>query len=78
MGAHARQQPVPLGLAQRFGRKPRRQTDEFVPSQAPQTLRGTVGVAEHRIGLVTVHQQRRRCVVGIAARIGAQVPTADG
>ena len=45
MGAHARQQPVALGLDQRFGREPRRQADEFVPGQAPETLRGAVGVA---------------------------------
>ena len=45
MGAHARQQPIALGLDQRFGREPRRQADEFVPSQAPETLRGAVGVA---------------------------------
>jgi hypothetical protein len=74
MDTYARQQMVALGLDQRFGREPRRQADEFVPGQAPKTLRGAVGVAEQRIGLDTVHQQRRRCVVGIAARIGAQVP----
>ena len=78
MGTHARQQPVALSLERRFGREPRRQADEFVPRQALQTLRGAVGVAEHRIGLVTVHQQRHWWVVGIAARIGAQVPADHG
>ena len=45
MGANALQQPVALGLDQRFGRKPRRQADEFVSGKAQKTLRGAVGVA---------------------------------
>jgi hypothetical protein len=57
MGAHAYQQPVALGLDQRFGqpRDGRRMNSSQIRPHRRCAVR--LGVAERRIGLVTVHQQ---------------------